>query len=291
MSKPVDVWGKCGVVPGGGLTYKVHTSAQSTDDAQYELQALGLVNFAAAKVPLRRYKYRPAAPSATDMDAGGPYGSQPSTGTSPDRLPHRFPEFSAVVTLGELLALRGDMAGGLLLEPENCVADRPLRATVLLTFPPERCGRYVQERGRGPLPHERGHWRVPLCGWPQRAKLALWDKLRRLVCRRRCGWVTVLLEPEPERDTLLVFCWGSVAPHVWTLLYVLSGRRTTCIDWYGADGECVLEHTEGMEAEARETGEPREDREAKRTRREQGVRSNSEMREKTAAEDEAEYSQ
>ncbi|KAF7536613.1 hypothetical protein G7Z17_g13014 [Cylindrodendrum hubeiense] len=102
--------------------------------------------------------------------------------------------------------------------------------------------RYRPSSKREIDPFERGYWLLDCATWNPEIRFAAWVFLNNYLRSGLAGWGT-WCRRDDSHDWVRLYCWGHVAKHTYLLLYLASGRQLkhTGANWYGADGDLVLE--------------------------------------------------
>lgn len=95
-----------------------------------------------------------------------------------------------------------------------------------------------KEQKRELRPHERGYWLLDCSSWDGQLKRDAWAFLANYVGTGVAGW-GVWCTRDSEFQRIRVYCWGSVVPHIYLLLYLASQRKIlyTGASWH--DGESL----------------------------------------------------
>jgi hypothetical protein len=90
-------------------------------------------------------------------------------------------------------------------------------------------------------PYERGHWILDCSSWEPRLKRDTWAFLANYVGTGIAGW-GVWCKRDPAFRELRAYCWGSVAAHIYYVLWLSSQRKIvfTGSAWIDADGAQVI---------------------------------------------------
>ncbi|KAJ2982296.1 hypothetical protein NUW58_g6474 [Xylaria curta] len=98
-----------------------------------------------------------------------------------------------------------------------------------------------KEQTRELRPYERGHWLVDCSSWGPRLKHDAWAFLANYVGTGIAGW-GVWCKRDPDFKELRAYCWGSVAAHIYYVLWLSSQRKIvfTGSSWIDAEGARVI---------------------------------------------------
>ncbi|KAI1176720.1 hypothetical protein F4777DRAFT_239124 [Nemania sp. FL0916] len=90
-------------------------------------------------------------------------------------------------------------------------------------------------------PFERGHWLIDCSSWDARLKHDAWAFLANYIGTNIAGW-GVWCRRDPAFTELRTYCWGSVAAHIYYVLWLSSQRKIvfTGSAWVDADGVEVI---------------------------------------------------
>ncbi|CAI4216767.1 unnamed protein product [Parascedosporium putredinis] len=108
-------------------------------------------------------------------------------------------------------------------------------------LPPREREREPRRRARtssGPhRPFERGYWLLDCSAWDPAARWRAWSFLAHWIRSGFAGWGVSCYRDEPL-SWIRTYCWGSVAGHIYLLLYLVTVRRLKYMDmsWIGDDG-------------------------------------------------------
>ncbi|KAK5987318.1 hypothetical protein PT974_11443 [Cladobotryum mycophilum] len=122
------------------------------------------------------------------------------------------------------------------IEPSGLVSEK------LAKLARDLSSRYRPKTKRPVDPFERGYWLLDCTTWSQDTRLEAWIFLVNYLRSGLAGW-GVWCRRDTSHDWIRLYCWGHVAKHTYLLLYLASGRhmKATGAEWFGADGELVLE--------------------------------------------------
>lgn len=86
-------------------------------------------------------------------------------------------------------------------------------------------------------PFERGYWLLDCSAWDPAARWRAWSFLAHWIRSGFAGWGVSCYRDEPL-SWIRTYCWGSVAGHIYLLLYLVTVRRLKYMDmsWIGEDG-------------------------------------------------------
>lgn len=86
-------------------------------------------------------------------------------------------------------------------------------------------------------PFERGYWLLDCSSWEPRLKHDAWAFLANYIGTGEAGW-GVWCKRDPDFGGLRVYCWGSIVPHIYYLLWLSSQGEIsfTGSSWVDADG-------------------------------------------------------
>jgi hypothetical protein len=97
------------------------------------------------------------------------------------------------------------------------------------------------ELKREPRPLERGYWLVDCSSWSDDLRRECWNMLGNYVGKGSAGWGVWCVRND-ESSFIRVYSWGIVIEHIYKLLYLSSGKKTTNagLCWISGDGETVI---------------------------------------------------
>ncbi|KAI0555373.1 hypothetical protein F4679DRAFT_523475 [Xylaria curta] len=133
--------------------------------------------------------------------------------------------------------------------PEPPVSELYIEPQDLITYGLQKLGHDVdkhpryrpEEQTRQLSPYERGHWLLDCSSWEPELKHHTWAFLANYIARGVAGW-GVWCKRDPSFTELRVYCWGTVVPHIWYLLWISTLQKihyTSC-SWIDAEGERVV---------------------------------------------------
>ncbi|KAI1779971.1 hypothetical protein F4818DRAFT_401244 [Hypoxylon cercidicola] len=98
-----------------------------------------------------------------------------------------------------------------------------------------------KEEARDLRPLERGYWRLDCSTMEPQLKRDTWAYLANYVGTGVAGW-GIWCKRDTDFQWLRVYCWGSVAAHIYLLLYLATQRkiRYTGSSWIDAEGIPVI---------------------------------------------------
>ena len=133
--------------------------------------------------------------------------------------------------------------------PESATSDLHIKPEELITPGLYRLGRDVdislrfrpKEQTRELRPYERGYWLLDCSSWEPRLKRAAWAFLANYIGVGIAGW-GVWCKRDPEFTELRAYCWGSVAAHIYYVLWMSSQReiKFTGSSWIDGEGSAVI---------------------------------------------------
>ncbi|KAI3329154.1 hypothetical protein HD806DRAFT_481872 [Xylariaceae sp. AK1471] len=99
-----------------------------------------------------------------------------------------------------------------------------------------------KEQTRELRPYERGHWVLDCSSWEPRLKRDAWAFLANYIGTGIAGW-GVWCKRDPDFQELKAYCWGSVAAHIYYVLWLSSQRKIvfTGSAWIDAEGVKVID--------------------------------------------------
>ncbi|KAI1345127.1 hypothetical protein F5Y15DRAFT_18228 [Xylariaceae sp. FL0016] len=133
--------------------------------------------------------------------------------------------------------------------PEPPVSTRIIEPHNLITESLEKLARDLdldkrfrpEQQLRDLRPSERGYWLLNCSSWSIQLKWDAWAFLANHVGTGLTGW-GVSCKRDAEYQSLKVFCWGAVVPHIYLLLYLATQREVlfTGAYWIEGGGEKVV---------------------------------------------------
>ncbi|TRX93889.1 hypothetical protein FHL15_005271 [Xylaria flabelliformis] len=104
-----------------------------------------------------------------------------------------------------------------------------------------RPGYRPEKQTRQLNPYERGYWLLDCSSWEPQLKRQAWASLANHVGLGVAGW-GVWCKRDPSFMELRVFCWGTVVPHIWYVLWLLTQGKVvyTGCSWIDAEGKRVV---------------------------------------------------
>lgn len=98
-----------------------------------------------------------------------------------------------------------------------------------------------KEQTRELRPTERGYWLLDCATWSAELKRDCWAFLANYIGTGAAGW-GVSCRRDADFRWVRTYCWGTVVPHIYQLLYLATQREVlfTGAAWVGGDGETVV---------------------------------------------------
>jgi hypothetical protein len=89
-------------------------------------------------------------------------------------------------------------------------------------------------------PFERGYWLVDCSGWSPEDKYETWVFLTNYIGTGEAGW-GIWCRRDEKHKWMRLYCWGCVAGHMYSLLYLASQRELNYVaaHWITA-GDTVI---------------------------------------------------
>ncbi|KAI1756709.1 hypothetical protein F4782DRAFT_483760 [Xylaria castorea] len=163
--------------------------------------------------------------------------------------PQSLPDYKAPVTI-EFLSSHGFTYESLEIRaPEPPTLELHIEPQDLITEGLRKLGHDVglpirfrpKKQTRQLSPYERGYWLLDCSSWAPRLKRDAWAFLANYIGNEIAGW-GVWCKRDPSFRELRAYCWGSVVPHIYYVLWLSSQRKIvfTGSSWIDAEGERVI---------------------------------------------------
>ncbi|KAK7753209.1 hypothetical protein SLS62_004728 [Diatrype stigma] len=169
--------------------------------------------------------------------------------TSSDTGPRTSKRKTTVVTV-DFLSSHGLKYESLeLYAPDPAISTSPVEPQGLVTPNLGRLAKSLEtekpfrpkEQTRELRQTERGYWLLDCATWSAKLKRDCWAFLANYIGTGAAGW-GVSCRRDAEFRWVRTYCWGTVVPHIYLLLYLATQREIlfTGASWVDGDGETVI---------------------------------------------------